>query len=103
MAGWEMKGAFGAPRSFKKAGTLSSAIRARQLRQKFCMPLCVATLPIGCPVEPYVYQAEAGIRDRTVTGVQTCALPICQGHAQPGAPQAHGPHRAGCACRPYLV
>src|SRR5207248_6801123 len=23
-------------------------------------------------------QAEDGIRDRTVTGVQTCALPICQ-------------------------
>src|SRR5207248_8267209 len=23
------------------------------------------------------FQAEDGIRDRTVTGVQTCALPIC--------------------------
>src|SRR5207248_8670269 len=25
----------------------------------------------------YFFQAEDGIRDRTVTGVQTCALPIC--------------------------
>src|SRR5699024_12004827 len=25
----------------------------------------------------YYYQAEDGIRDRNVTGVQTCALPIC--------------------------
>ena len=24
------------------------------------------------------FQAEDGIRDRDVTGVQTCALPICQ-------------------------
>src|SRR6266705_4019052 len=24
------------------------------------------------------FQAEDGIRDRTVTGVQTCALPICR-------------------------
>src|SRR5207249_5390030 len=31
------------------------------------------------------YQAEAGIRPRTVTGVQTCALPICLGQeALPG-------------------
>src|SRR6201989_3710498 len=25
----------------------------------------------------FFFQAEAGIRDRDVTGVQTCALPIC--------------------------
>src|SRR5207248_7824825 len=25
----------------------------------------------------FFFQAEDGIRDRTVTGVQTCALPIC--------------------------
>src|SRR5690606_40929804 len=28
-------------------------------------------------------QAEDGIRDFHVTGVQTCALPICFGHAAP--------------------
>src|SRR5437773_6548759 len=26
---------------------------------------------------PFFFQAEDGIRDRDVTGVQTCALPIC--------------------------
>src|SRR5437867_9790216 len=26
----------------------------------------------------FFFQAEDGIRDRTVTGVQTCALPICE-------------------------
>src|SRR2546427_4199082 len=28
--------------------------------------------------EPVFFQAEDGIRDLTVTGVQTCALPICE-------------------------
>src|SRR5207249_9511222 len=27
----------------------------------------------------FFFQAEDGIRDRNVTGVQTCALPICRG------------------------
>src|SRR5437868_3039486 len=27
---------------------------------------------------PFFFQAEDGIRDRNVTGVQTCALPICR-------------------------
>src|SRR6266540_6082282 len=27
----------------------------------------------------FFFQAEDGIRDRDVTGVQTCALPICDG------------------------
>src|SRR5207253_7270799 len=29
----------------------------------------------------FFFQAEDGIRDRNVTEVQTCALPICQRHA----------------------
>src|SRR5437773_10581864 len=29
----------------------------------------------------FFFQAEDGIRDRDVTGVQTCALPICQAFA----------------------
>src|SRR5437773_11558108 len=29
--------------------------------------------------EFFFFQAEDGIRDRDVTGVQTCALPICRG------------------------
>src|SRR2546430_7577124 len=28
----------------------------------------------------FFFQAEDGIRDLTVTGVQTCALPICTAH-----------------------
>src|SRR2546427_11994229 len=36
----------------------------------------------------FFFQAEDGIRDLTVTGVQTCALPIsCAGHAG----RAHAP------------
>src|SRR5438270_11129363 len=32
----------------------------------------------------FFFQAEDGIRDLTVTGVQTCALPICRRHAAVG-------------------
>src|SRR5207248_7705642 len=31
----------------------------------------------------FFFQAEDGIRDRTVTGVQTCALPIYLGRSDP--------------------
>src|SRR5207248_7931879 len=40
-------------------------------------------IPVADILEPisdtsfFFFQAEDGIRDRTVTGVQTCALPIC--------------------------
>src|SRR5256885_13877068 len=37
----------------------------------------------------FFFQAEDGIRDYKVTGVQTCALPICHGHARSG-PRAPG-------------
>src|SRR5256885_4477235 len=30
----------------------------------------------------FFFQAEDGIRDYKVTGVQTCALPICAGNSQ---------------------
>src|SRR2546429_1583973 len=36
----------------------------------------------------FFFQAEDGIRDVAVTGVQTCALPICPG---PATPEARGP------------
>src|SRR5207249_5523860 len=35
----------------------------------------------------FFFQAEDGIRDRNVTGVQTCALPICD----PGSPKPSDP------------
>src|SRR5207248_8230594 len=39
----------------------------------------------------FFVQAEDGIRDRTVTGVQTCALPIS--HSRQSAAPAFGPGR----------
>src|SRR5256886_9889789 len=36
-----------------------------------------ASSPVMWSVEFFFFQAEDGIRDLTVTGVQTCALPIC--------------------------
>src|SRR5205085_7436736 len=36
-----------------------------------------AVMPMATPPQPGIFfQAEDGIRDLTVTGVQTCALPI---------------------------
>src|SRR5207248_776897 len=43
----------------------------------------------------FFFQAEDGIRDRTVTGVQTCALPICIASA--------AARRAGLAATAYRV
>src|SRR5437867_2347723 len=42
----------------------------------------------------FFFQAEDGIRDRTVTGVQTCALPICVGRFA-----LHGGQRRGAVRR----
>src|SRR2546429_7350646 len=36
----------------------------------------------------FFFQAEDGIRDVAVTGVQTCALPISRGHASSSIRQA---------------
>src|SRR6266568_1003287 len=50
----------------------------------------------------FFFQAEDGIRDGTVTGVQTCALPICPGPPAPAA-AAPGPRStptARCAPQP---
>src|SRR5699024_11933966 len=41
---------------------------------------CFSALCCPCSVDVllfFFFQAEDGIRDRNVTGVQTCALPIC--------------------------
>src|SRR2546430_13214437 len=54
------------------------------------------------PVVFFFFQAEDGIRDLTVTGVQTCALPICGRNAEVGEAEAGvGPGRgADSAFRP---
>src|SRR2546430_12420129 len=41
----------------------------------------------GCVVYFFFFQAEDGIRDLTVTGVQTCALPISDENRAPAGPQ----------------
>src|SRR2546426_2355357 len=47
----------------------------------------------------FFFQAEDGIRDYKVTGVQTCALPICRG----GLPQAvHPEHVVILARLPFV-
>src|SRR5688500_19532401 len=48
----------------------------------------------------FFFQAEDGIRDYKVTGVQTCALPICQSHVRPPAPRRGPPARSGDAVNP---
>src|SRR2546427_7405777 len=46
----------------------------------------------------FFFQAEDGIRDLTVTGVQTCALPIsADRRSGPGPPRTPSPHRSGRA------
>src|SRR2546426_5269425 len=57
---------------------------------------------VACTFVFFFFQAEDGIRDYKVTGVQTCALPICD-ERLPGRavtlgeptrqPRAHGAHR----------
>src|SRR5437868_13852750 len=37
----------------------------------------------------FFFQAEDGIRDRNVTGVQTCALPICSAAQRDGDGMVH--------------
>src|SRR5207245_7906996 len=39
----------------------------------------------------FFFQAEDGIRDATVTGVQTCALPICAERDRPRRDNNHLP------------
>src|SRR5438034_8401858 len=38
----------------------------------------------------FFFQAEDGIRDHCVTGVQTCALPILTQYSKPGNTLGHG-------------
>src|SRR5271168_1470020 len=47
----------------------------------------------------FFFQAEDGIRDRTVTGVQTCALPIWLRNPWGTRPRRHGRRLQGKADR----
>src|SRR5256885_11939564 len=60
--------------------------------------------PDARDLDLFFFQAEDGIRDYKVTGVQTCALPISSavrrgGHERRGV-SPHGPHRVS---EPRLV
>src|SRR2546430_5768726 len=49
---------------------------------------------VSCVPLDFFFQAEDGIRDLTVTGVQTCALPICLRVPIPTLVETHRRH--GC-------
>src|SRR5438270_13752776 len=51
----------------------------------------------------FFFQAEDGIRDLTVTGVQTCALPISCAGSGSGDPQRKRPRRAAAMNIPAAV
>src|SRR5204862_5448616 len=50
----------------------------------------------------FFFQAEDGIRDLYVTGVQTCALPICGGRAARGTARGAAGRSSGGAARARL-
>src|SRR5256886_16886329 len=60
-----------------------------------CVWVCVC---VCCCVCIFFFQAEDGIRDLTVTGVQTCALPILGGDDHRAAGRSR-PARGDGACR----
>src|SRR6478736_7718576 len=49
----------------------------------------LASTVVGAKFCCFFFQAEDGIRDLTVTGVQTCALPICDDNARRAAISVH--------------
>src|SRR2546422_6367372 len=50
---------------------------------------------LSCLMSIFFFQAEDGIRDVAVTGVQTCALPILPNEIQSDALGRHTPMRTG--------
>src|SRR5438034_2957081 len=59
-----------------------------------CSSYMTCTLGIDLFFFVFFFQAEDGIRDHCVTGVQTCALPICRS-SRP-APEEEVTSEAGC-------
>src|SRR5258708_8138780 len=58
----------------------------------FQFPLYISSCPLATFISFFFFQAEDGIRDDLVTGVQTCALPIYGGRlALVGRRRARGP------------
>src|SRR5438105_10662293 len=63
------------------------------------MATLVEPLRRGWELPPFFVQAEDGIRDPLVTGVQTCALPIC---TVSSAEPRNGPQEAVMVVVPKL-
>ena len=65
-------------------------VSLRLASQHFCFaaPICYNNNNISAFVSfvCFFFQAEDGIRDHCVTGVQTCALPICPFHVAAAPP-----------------
>src|SRR5256885_8660032 len=67
--------------------SVSTEERASEMRKKWLMKTDVLWAVHRCKSSSlfFFFQAEDGIRDYKVTGVQTCALPISQVRDCPGA------------------
>src|SRR2546430_8577585 len=62
---------------------------------------CIPNLLTLAACPDFFFLAEDGIRDLTVTGVQTCALPICRDAAEESPPgELHPANRAMFLHRP---
>src|SRR5260370_10946818 len=56
---------------------------------------------VACSEAFFFFQAEDGIRDSSVTGVQTCALPICLDLAAQNVEKIEGGGSGGGALRRF--
>src|SRR2546423_3619064 len=88
--------------------TLFNALTSSKAAAAENYPCCTVEPNVGVVEVPdprldLFFQAEDGMRDKLVTGVQTCALPICtrpRPRAKPGRarqlqPDDPGPHPGG--------
>src|ERR1039457_5735742 len=83
-----------APESTDREADAQPAAAARAAAEHGCAGGCDQDgRARGRPVRVVFFQAEHGIRDYKVTGVQTCALPICRdqsAHAELGSESLPG-------------
>src|SRR5258706_11748767 len=66
----------GTPHRERPAATLRACLPSRRTPVRRVFFERVAATLVGKPGAFFFFQAEDGIRDWSVTGVQTCALPI---------------------------
>src|SRR5437667_103154 len=66
-------------------------------------PTCSTAVRLLRLITPFFFQAEDGIRDRDVTGVQTCALPICISTRRPAYMTPTERHMLATSPRSWLI